>query len=126
NLEPRRRYFCKVQVWDQNDEMTESQTTWWEMGLLHQTDWKAEWISQPVTQSDDKSKATPLFRYEFKIEKPIKSARIYMSGFGHYELRLNGSKVEDRVLEPGWTHYDKKCLYSVYDVTSYLTIAENA
>lgn len=125
-LESGKRYFCKVQVWDPNGGISESQLTWWEMGLLYPTDWSAEWISQPVDQSDDTVKPLPLFRYEFNIEKPVKSARIYISGLGHYELRLNGFKVEDRVLEPGWTHYDKTCLYSVYDVTNYLTCTSNA
>ncbi|MFB3164950.1 family 78 glycoside hydrolase catalytic domain [Neobacillus sp. 179-J 1A1 HS] len=124
-LESRKRYFCKVKVWDQNGEMTESPITWWEMGLLHPTDWTAEWISKPLTESDNHRQPIPQFRYEFNVEKPIKRARIYISGLGHYELRLNGSKVEDRVLEPGWTQYDKTCLYSVYDVTSHLTISTN-
>jgi alpha-L-rhamnosidase len=123
-LESRKRYFCKVQVWDQIGEMTESQITWWEMGLLHPNDWSAEWISKPVTESDN-VEPIPQFRYEFNVEQPIKRARIYISGLGHYELRLNGSKVEDRVLEPGWTHYDNTCLYSVYDVTSHLSISTN-
>jgi alpha-L-rhamnosidase len=124
-LESRKRYFCKVQVWDQNEGMTESHITWWEMGLLHRTDWKAEWISKPVTVSEQTVQSIPQFRYEFNVEKPLKKARIYISGLGHYELRLNGSKVDDRVLEPGWTHYDKTCLYSVYDITSNLTISTN-
>lgn len=125
-LESRKRYFCKIQAWDQNKKMMESQITWWEMGLLQQSDWSAEWISKHITEDGNELQPIPLFRYEFNIEKQIKQARIYISGLGHYELRLNGSKVENRVLEPGWTNYNKTCLYSVYDVTNYLSVSTNA
>ena len=49
-----------------------------------------------------------------------------MSGLGYYELRLNGRRVGDRVLDPGWTDYSKRVLYSTYDVTAQLKPGRNA
>ena len=49
-----------------------------------------------------------------------------MSGLGYYELRLNGQRVGDQVLDPGWTTYSKRVLYSTYDVTDQLKRGSNA
>lgn len=47
-----------------------------------------------------------------------------MSGVGYYEFFINGAHVSDRKLEPGYTHFDKRVLYSTYDVTSMLQHGE--
>ena len=73
-----------------------------------------------------KPSATIQLRKEFALEKEIKRAVVYVCGLGFYELRLNGQKVGDRVLDPGWTNYRKTCLYSAYDVTGQLTRGRNA
>jgi alpha-L-rhamnosidase len=68
----------------------------------------------------------PLFRKEFLLAKKISRARVYVSGLGYYELRLNGQRVGDQVLDPGWTAYSKRVLYSTYDVTEQLQRGQNA
>ena len=68
----------------------------------------------------------PLFRKEFQLDKKISRARVYVSGLGYYELRLNGQRVGDHVLDPGWTTYAKRVLYSTYDVTDQLKRGRNA
>lgn len=122
-LSSRMRYYWKVQAWDQNHVLHESEVSSWEMGLLYKHDWSASWIGHPT---DDACTSMPLYRHEFQVEKTVSQARIYICGLGHYELRLNGSKVEDRVLEPGWTNYNQTCLYNVYDVTNELQVNSNA
>jgi alpha-L-rhamnosidase len=62
----------------------------------------------------------PLFRKAFPISKTVKSARAYVSGIGYYEMTINGRKVGDRLLEPGYSRYDKRIYYSVYDIKNYL------
>ncbi len=62
----------------------------------------------------------PIFRKSFPVDKPVRRAAIYICGLGQYELHLNGKKVGDAVLVPGWTNYRKTCLYQAYDVTSQL------
>lgn len=68
----------------------------------------------------------PLLRNEFTLNKPIKSARVYIAGLGYYKLYLNGAKVGDHELDPGFTVYDKTALYTTYDVTAALRAGGNA
>ncbi|BFT70980.1 family 78 glycoside hydrolase catalytic domain [Paenibacillus sp. P36] len=124
-LQSRQRYYWKVQVWDANGHKTESPVSWWEMGLLHATDWSATWIARFAEEPLERP-ALPLIRREFHLHKPVAQARAYICGLGQFELRLNGEKVSDNVLEPGWTNYDKTCLYCVYDVTEQLHEGGNA
>ena len=85
----------------------------WTMGLLQPDDWHAKWIGL------DTGETMPIFRKEFVIEKPIERAEVHICGLGQYELRLNGAKVGDYVLDPGWTDYRKSCLYTTYDLTNF-------
>lgn len=119
-LKSRQRYYWKVKIWDSYGNETESAISWWEMGLLESTDWQSKWIGGPNNEN-----ATPIFRYDFNLNNPVSRSRVYICGLGHYELRLNGKKVSDNVLEPGWTNYDKTCLYATYDVTPYLRTTAN-
>jgi len=60
------------------------------------------------------------------LTKNIANARIYVTSHGYYELHLNGKKVGDQVLTPGWTSYGKRLQYQVYDVTNMLNKGNNA
>src|SRR5690606_33629226 len=53
----------------------------------------------------------PCFRKSFFLEKPVREAFVYVSGLGQYELHLNGEKVGNDFLAPGWTDYAESCLY---------------
>lgn len=68
----------------------------------------------------------PLLRKAFRVRQPVKRATVYVCGLGYYELRLNGRKVGDRVLDPPFTRYDRRCLYTTYDVTAQVRRGENA
>ncbi|TDD59611.1 alpha-L-rhamnosidase [Kribbella antibiotica] len=59
----------------------------------------------------------PMLRKEFAVGKRISRARATVYGLGFYELRLNGSKVGDRVLTPASTPYERHNLYDTYDIT---------
>jgi alpha-L-rhamnosidase len=131
-LQPGQRVFWKVRAWDREDKASGySPAAWWEMGLLAPADWRAAWITRkravPLSEQqlfeDDPA---PLFRKEFLLAKKISRARVYVSGLGYYELRLNGRRVGDQVLDPGWTSYSKRVLYSTYDVTDQLQRGKNA
>lgn len=69
---------------------------------------------------------SPLYRKEVDVKKQLVTAKAYISGIGYNELYINGKKVGDRVMEPGWTDYRKTILYSTYDVTSNFKQGENA
>ena len=65
-----------------------------------------------------KRSVVPMFRKEFSVAENIEKATISISGLGHYELHLNGEKVGDRFLAPGWTSYEKRIFYNTYDITT--------
>ncbi|MGQ9621602.1 MAG: family 78 glycoside hydrolase catalytic domain, partial [Bacteroidales bacterium] len=60
------------------------------------------------------------------ISKPVAKSTVYVTSHGFYELHLNGSKVGDQVLTPGWTSYRKRLQYQVYDVTDMIVRGNNA
>ena len=68
----------------------------------------------------------PIFRRQFTVNSGLQRAVIYICGLGQYELSANGAKVGNTLLAPGWTKYDKTCLYDALDLTSYLTNGNNA
>ncbi|MEO9512212.1 MAG: family 78 glycoside hydrolase catalytic domain [Flavobacteriaceae bacterium] len=68
----------------------------------------------------------PFFRKNFSLKTEVESAIIDISGLGHYELYINGAKVGDRFLSPGWTNYDKRELYNTYDITNFIKGKYNA
>jgi alpha-L-rhamnosidase len=101
----------------------------WTMGLLRPDDWNgAKWIAAAAQEQslDAKMPSLPVFRREFSVTKAIKRALIFICGLGEFELRLNGAKVSDEYLQPGWTNYRKTCLYVCYDVTAQLALGHNA
>ncbi|MGD0518313.1 MAG: glycoside hydrolase family 78 protein [Thermoguttaceae bacterium] len=122
-LASRQQCFWKVRVWDQDGNMSESNIARWEMGLLKNDDWKAKWIARTT---DVAAKPAPLLRREFKLDGRVKQARAYITGLGYYELYLNGKRVGDHILDPGYTRYDRRVLYVSYDVTDMLNSGPNA
>ena len=124
-LKSGQRYFWQVKIWDNNKMETKwSPVAFWEMGLLSQSDWKAKWIE--MDGDTTRYSPSPHFRKEFQLAKAIASARVYVTSHGYYELQLNGKKVGDQVLTPGWTSYGKRLQYQVYDVTNMLVKGNNA
>ncbi|MBQ7403828.1 MAG: family 78 glycoside hydrolase catalytic domain [Lentisphaeria bacterium] len=67
----------------------------------------------------------PFFRKNFTLEKLPEHAEVFFSGLGYSELYLNGKKVDDGVLQPVVTQYDKRAGYLKYDITSLLQVGEN-
>ena len=55
----------------------------------------------------------------------VKNAYVAVSGLGYYELSMNGAKVGNRFLAPGWTNYDKTCLYNMCEVAEQVQEGEN-
>ena len=112
----------KVRVWDGTGKVSAwSSPAQWVMGLLDPTQWQGAWLCAPDTQP-----GLPIFRREFVVQPGLQRALISICGLGHYELSANGSKVGDALLAPGWSKYDKTCLYDTLDITSCLTNGRNA
>ncbi len=124
-LKPSQKYFWQVRVWDNKNRVSKwSQAATWETGLMSPANWKAKWIE--MDGDTLRYSPSPHFRKEFTITKSIARARLYVTSHGFYEAHLNGKKVGDQVLTPGWTVYGKRLQYQVYDVTSQLIKGANA
>jgi len=130
-LRSENRYFWSVRVWDKLGNVSNwSKPSFWEMGLLEKSEWQGVWINDgkqiPENIEDFyKEDPAPLFRKSFKINKKVKKARLYISGLGYYEARINGKKVENVFLDPAWTNYSKRVFYSTFDITKQLQTGEN-
>ncbi|WDF80291.1 family 78 glycoside hydrolase catalytic domain [Mucilaginibacter sp. KACC 22773] len=142
-LQPAKTYYWKVMVWDNHYQQSAwSSTASWQMGLLTQTDWAgANWIAYdklpdtsvivPFYHGKGPKKlgiandVLPLLRKMFNVGNQLKRATLYICGLGHFDLSLNGKKVGDHFLDPGWTKYDKQALYVPFDVTGQLKAGKN-
>jgi len=120
------RVYWKVHVWDEVGQEAKNPLAWWEMGLLKQSDWKAQWIGASFYGGPRTSSPAPYLRKEFTLQKQPVSARLYATAIGLYECHINGVRVGDAVLTPGWTDYCKHMQYQAYDVTELLRSGPNA
>ncbi len=120
-----KKYQWQVQVWDNDGKTMKSDTASFQMALLNESDWKAKWIT-PGYQEDSVIRASPMFRKEIALNKKVSSATAYITSHGLYEAHINGKRVGDAYLTPGWTAYQKRIQYQVYDVTDLLTKGNNA
>jgi alpha-L-rhamnosidase len=126
-LESGRRYYWQVRVWDGSGKASSwSAPAWWEMGLLEPSDWKASWIEPGLPEDVTQSGPVPMLRREFALRGAVARARAYVTSHGLYEMQLNGQRVGDAVLTPGWTSYDKRLQYQTYEVTALLKAGANA
>ena len=124
------RAFWRVQVWDGSGHPSApSEVQFWGMGLLRASDWKAQWISaqtpRDVTAEGMALAPAPFLRKTFRLSKPIERATLFATARGVYELRLNGAKVGDEMLAPGWTDYRIRIQHQGYDVTRQLKRGDN-
>lgn len=68
----------------------------------------------------------PFLRKEFALDAPAARATLYASALGLYDVRINGKRVGESELAPGWTDYDVRVPYLAYDVTGLLRSGKNA
>jgi alpha-L-rhamnosidase len=125
-LQSATRYNWQVRVWDNNGHTTPwSKPAWFQTALLSPAEWKAQWIS-PGFAEDTVNRPAILFRKAFGINKKVRLATAYITSHGLYEAEINGQRVGDAYLTPGWTSYKKRLQYQVYDVTAMLANGQNA
>ena len=118
NLKSHTKYYYKVGVWNENNILNWSDTAEFITGIFREEDWKAEWISRGTTK--------PFYALkEIKIEEDISEAYISISGLGQFKLAINGEKVGNHELDPGWTDYNKQIQYVTFDVKDYLKMGTN-
>ncbi|HEU5165549.1 MAG TPA: family 78 glycoside hydrolase catalytic domain, partial [Chitinophagaceae bacterium] len=143
-LQSVKKYFWKLMVWDNKGNISSwSDPAMWLMGLFNREDWNnAQWIGYdevidslriaPHVHLNGKRSwgprrnVLPLMRKEFSIDKEIKTATTYICGLGHFEIHLNGKKIGDHFLDPGWTNYSRHAQYVTFDITNELKRGGNA
>jgi alpha-L-rhamnosidase len=109
----------KVRVWlNDGKPSVWSQPASWSMGLLKPEDWQAKWVKAGGDTS-------PWLRKEFTLTGAPERAMAFVNVKGYYELYVNGKKVSDDVLSPAVAVYDKRSLYTTYDISKLLRPGPN-
>ncbi|HYG21225.1 MAG TPA: glycoside hydrolase family 78 protein [Verrucomicrobiae bacterium] len=112
--------FWKMRVWDAENRVSQwSAPATFTTGFMNEREWTAHWIEAPFTNQ------TLLLRREFQLKAGIERAVAVVCGLGQYELTVNGNRSGENLLSPGWTKYDRTCLYEMHDVTSLLRAGTN-
>ncbi|WP_303973206.1 alpha-L-rhamnosidase [Streptococcus merionis] len=118
DLSPRTRYQVTINLKTADGAIISGQT-FFETGKRHEA-FTANWIA-----NQDKSLANTLFRSAITIDKEVVKARLYMAALGVYETSIDGQKVGDEFLAPGFTAYDKWVQVQTYDITDALTLGKH-
>ncbi|MGV8136967.1 MAG: family 78 glycoside hydrolase catalytic domain [Mangrovibacterium sp.] len=121
-LKSHTKYYWRITSWDNEDKMIVSQVDSFETAKMNSSDWIAEWITD---KNDKQFGPAPMFRKAFNVTKTVASARLYVSAAAYYKLYINGTVPNTVKLDPGFTHYDRRNLYSTIDITKLLRQGEN-
>ncbi|HEV8248271.1 MAG TPA: glycoside hydrolase family 78 protein [Polyangiaceae bacterium] len=125
-LQSRQHVYWRVRIVDEAERASAwSEPAQFEMGLLGTGDWSAEWIAAPLVGGKYTTVPCPFLRKSFSLPLAVKKARLYVTALGVFEAYLNGQRIGRDELAPGWTDYEKRVPYHVYDVSSLLGAGEN-
>lgn len=116
-LRPRTVYYWQVTETLSNAEVVSSDVQSFETGKMEEP-WTAQWITC------EKGDRHPVFFKEFGVTKPVKAARLYITGLGVFCAFMNDARIGDEYLTPLCTDYENTIQYMTYDVTEMLK-AEN-
>ncbi|MFG2592317.1 family 78 glycoside hydrolase catalytic domain [Streptomyces sp. NPDC048438] len=96
-----------------------------EAGLLQPQDWQAVPVGAAWEENHDEDRRPARVRKDFTLSRPVTRARLYVSAHGLYEAEINGRRVGDDALSPGWTVYHQRLRYYTYDVTHHFAPGDN-
>ena len=116
----------RVQI--QSSQASTLSRTWRKARALSscQPDSKAVTVEFPGVPASQTVSRVPMLRREFILSEPIRRARLFVTARGFYEFYINGTRIGDQVLSPGYTDYAKRIEYQTYDVTDHLRKGSNA
>ena len=121
-LADRERVNWKIRLFDENGVAGEWSESFFEMGI---SSWEAKWITGDYKVNRNERYPVDLFRKEFKVERPVEKARLYITACGTYEARIGGEKTGDFYMAPGHTDYRRRVQYQTIDVTGLLKTGKN-
>lgn len=130
-LQSRKQYYWRVKSNTNQGTTDWSEINTWSMTLLNPSDWKATWIgekklSNPGETNNGKTRlAARYLRKEFKVDKEVKRAVLYISGLGSSESYINGKLISEDIFAPNPSWYPNRVYYNVYDVTNLLSKDQN-
>jgi alpha-L-rhamnosidase len=129
-LESEKKVWWKVKAWDATGKGGKwSDVASWEMAKLNGSVWKAKWIGIDLNHLAQSGvyhlPPSPYLRKQVNVSKIVKSARLYISSLGLHNFYINGEKVGDDYFASGWTDYNKRVYYNVYDVTEKINKGQN-
>lgn len=122
HLEPGIDYLCHltkhfIDNTEENEELKFS---------LQDKIFQGKWIGHPQgATSKDETKPAPIIRKYFDVRPGLRGAKLFISGLGFYEFRINDKKIEDTYLNPPFTQYDKRTLYDVWSMAEELEVGSN-
>jgi alpha-L-rhamnosidase len=116
----------RVRTWTDLGESNWSDTSSWEYGLVDGADWTAQWI-EPSEGEAVPPRQRPAYQLAgaVRVDGEIARARLYATAHGVYEAFVNGTRVGDLELTPGWTAYRTHLQVQNYDVSDLLTSGDN-
>lgn len=98
-----------------------------ETGLLAEEDWQGALPIAADRETESGEPKRPVnFRKGFSVDGAVESARLYITALGMYEAEINGERIGDLVLAPGWQSYTSRHIYDTYDVTGLVKDGDNA
>ncbi|MFE6804468.1 family 78 glycoside hydrolase catalytic domain [Streptomyces sp. NPDC057681] len=125
-LASRERVDVRVRVWATADEPSAwSAPASVEASLVDAADWQAQPVGPGWDEDPDSDRRPARVRRDFALAKPVAHARLYITAHGLYEAEINGVRVGDDTLSPGWTVYGQRLRYYTYDVTAHLAEGAN-
>jgi alpha-L-rhamnosidase len=125
-LESGQRVSWQVKLWTEHGESEWSRPHWFELGLLGPGDWSARWITPAELERPPARRPAMFVRGEFEFIQAAVRARLYATAHGIYEAFLNGVRVGDAELTPGFTEYRERLQVQAYDITTLLRPGRNA
>jgi alpha-L-rhamnosidase len=124
-LTSRQQVEAAVQVWTDLGVSEWSVPVRFEIGLLAVEDWAARWIRPADTGTEPGQRGAAYLRRRFDVDALPTSARLYATAHGLYELSLNGERIGDQELAPGFTSYRHRLQVQTYDIGPQLRTGTN-
>lgn len=115
-LEEEKEYEVRLAVEDNHGNLAEIKTVF-STGIFDASHLQARMITHDFEKEET---ACPVFYQTFDVKKPILKACLYATAQGVYEVCINGKRVGEDYMCPGWTGYHKRLQYQYYDIMGYL------
>ncbi|WP_248722486.1 family 78 glycoside hydrolase catalytic domain [Seonamhaeicola sp. ML3] len=131
-LQSRQKVYWQVKYWNQDENASEwSVINHFELGLLSNDDWKAQWIgldtkAEGIIGSQGNIVHRPQYlRKGFELSNDVASARLYITAKGVFDVAINGEDISDDVMPPGYTPYKERIETITYDVSNLIESGQN-